>query len=103
MLTNITRVLDDNPLAITRTHIDDLETLSKKLPTVIGDQDFKQVSSGRRFISFRTAFFNNYDFEAIQEAARMGDTVNRTGSRITTWKLLLGVLPIQRNKDLWMS
>jgi hypothetical protein len=34
MQTNITRILEDEPLAITRTHIDDLENLSKKLPTV---------------------------------------------------------------------
>jgi hypothetical protein len=46
------------------------------------------------FINFRTAFFNNYDFEAVQEAARNGEIVNKTGSRVTTWKLLLGVLPV---------
>ena len=77
----------------------------------------EQVSIGRRFIQFRTAFFNNYDFKAIQAAARSSNTISRTGSRTTTWKvstfdfinvyvfvqLLLGVLPIQRNKELWMT
>jgi len=30
-------------------------------------------------------------------------TIERTGSRSTTWKLLLGVLPVQRNKELWIG
>ena len=47
----------------------------------------EQVSIGRRFIQFRTAFFNNYDFKAIQAAARSSNTISRTGSRTTTWKV----------------
>lgn len=56
----------------------------------------------RDFIQFRTTFFNNYDFQVLRDTARQIETLDRTGSRSTTWKLLLGVLPLQRNKELWI-
>ena len=57
---------------------------------------------GRDFIHFRTTFFNSYDFEVLKEIAQTSEVVERTGSRSTTWKVLLGVLPAEASKEEWL-
>ena len=60
----------------------DLEELLYTLPTAR-----QQSMRDRDFIQFRTTFFNNYDFQLVKDTARKMQTLERTGSRSTTWKV----------------
>ena len=77
--------------------LQEFEALLEKLPT-----RRENHRRDRDFIQFRTTFFNNYDFQVLRDTARQVKILERTGSRSTSWKPLLGVLPLQRNKELWL-